>query len=67
MLFVAFYLLVLGTLVNQNLGCKTEECKGKWVRGGPMGRLVCKTDDRDVSSYLLYVICNIIFLEDYEV
>ena len=52
MLFVAFYLLVFGALVDQNLGCKSTTCvTGKWVTKTIAGRRYrfCVTD-RDVSN-----------------
>ena len=64
MIFVAFYLLVLGSLVDQNLGC--HKCEGRWVYKklacnrkfgvGPCGltRKYCVTD-RAVSNHLLYI------------
>ena len=78
MLFVAFHFLVLGTLVDQNLGCKEHQgdvdpdtYRFDRDRIDPMivnpMTIGFKTHDGDVSSYLPYVSFNTIFVEGYEV
>ena len=61
MIFVAFYLLVLGSLVDQNLGC--PKCEGTWVwqpSAGMCGPTICPPSrvcvtNRDVTNYLLFI------------